>query len=379
MTHPVCRGRVVEREPIMRVPHPFLLIALLVAGCSGREATSDVALASDRATNPVQVLPIMDIALEAHPEIEARGIFDAALSGTGTLALAGKSGVWILDTLGSVLHQSGRSGDGPGEFRGAVWVEQCEPGKFFVWDVLRSKVVVLDTKGALVREFQVPAVTQRMSCDGFHTIAVMMPSRVPNGPPKPGESLWARIDLINTMGDSIGSIGEVPAGENRTLGRQTSFAVGNGRVLFGTAETGTVVSRDVEGKNQLLHHLPDSPRVPSQQQFEAAIDRLMAAVGTSPADDQIRESLRSTGLPAQLPAFRSLHLAPDSILWAVTSAYGDGLTSLSGVHLATGRVESLMLGEEIDVFQVGRDMLLGRIGSERRAPRLVLYKLVRPK
>ena len=66
----------------------------------------------------------------------------------------------FLDARGKVVHTTGRRGQGPGEFMGSIFINQCAGDSLFAWDSRTNRVSVFTASGSFVR--QIPAFAARV-------------------------------------------------------------------------------------------------------------------------------------------------------------------------------------------------------------------------
>ncbi|MEO5825686.1 MAG: hypothetical protein ABIR59_07355 [Gemmatimonadales bacterium] len=302
------------------------------------------------------------------------GINDATrLSGGSTAIADGAEGaIKVIDAGGTLIRTIGRRGEGPGEFGSLEWIEQCLPDTLFVWDRVLHRVTVFDSSGRTIRQFTPPGSPIRMACNSVGQVVVMMrPVMEPNQ--SVDAQLFASTVVINAFGDSIGSIGMIQAGQNRPLGTMSGFGVLPGVAIVGTAASSILSFHSFIGDTIRVLSLPTQRRVATLRHYRAAIERLMSAVGPSPADDQIRRTLLAVPMPDSLPMFRGLFVTSTGFAWVVTSSYGDGYTDIVGVRLDGPETYAIRLPIEIEVFEIGADFILGRTADEGGGSKLAGY------
>ncbi|MGH8570039.1 MAG: hypothetical protein ACREXU_19035, partial [Gammaproteobacteria bacterium] len=266
-----------------------------------------------------------------------------------------------------------------GEFRAPGWLDRCGGDSVFVWDPSQgNRISVIDPFGAVVRQYRAPGMPSLMSCSGQGMFAVvMLPSRLtrpdPTGrsPPYTG-ALW----LVNARGDTVRSLGEIAIGENRPLGRLARIAMANDRLYVGTAESAFVDVYRLDGRRLGSLGISVEARSASRGNYERAIDRML--VGWSPNDrDRVRNYLLSIPMPARLPPYSDLFANPEGELWAVISAPGDSVTRLRAIAPDGRILGDVQLPPETEVFEVGRDYILGAYSTEEGQQRVAMYRLRR--
>ena len=130
----------------------------------------------------------------------------------------------FLDARGKVVHTTGRRGQGPGEFMGSIFINQCAGDSLFAWDSRTNRVSVFTASGSFVR--QIPAFAARVTCSRAGVIAMLL------RPSAPAQS----------------SRGTVPWGENRLFGASTSIALRGDELYVGTGRAPAIEVYDSGGR-----------------------------------------------------------------------------------------------------------------------------------
>ncbi len=353
----------------------FTLISAAAYGCGAdsRQADSTV----DNLGIQVSAEPTVAVTA-ADDSLGLIDISDATRLSDGSIAIADAFGdaVRVIGRDGRLIRTIGRSGEGPGEFRSPGWIAQCTPDTLFVWDRLRSVMSVFTPEGDLDRSFSLSDQPFLLSCgDGLIAYLARLDASTSTG--NDGSLLRSRSMLVNSAGDSVGSLGLLQAGQARTLGLMTVIAVSGAGVVIGTADSShlSIVNR-TDGTVRKLP-VPVVRKPATEALFEAAIDRQMDLVARSTRDELIRRMLRAPGAPDLLPAYRGLAVDPHGLGWLTITPYGTGATEILIVDLASGRVQLVKLPHDLDVLEVGGDYLLARYADDTGTRHLVVYSVSR--
>lgn len=141
----------------MRARHRFAGLMLCLLGCGPSPDAAD-------SPTPPAVLAAMPV-LEQRPfslaeeDIANTHYFPAAVSARGEVAYRATDNEGplfrIVDSTGRRLHAFGRSGNGPGEFRGALQM-QVRGDSLYIWDNRRMTMLYYTMEGKAIGEVQAP-------------------------------------------------------------------------------------------------------------------------------------------------------------------------------------------------------------------------------
>lgn len=149
----------------------------------------------------------------------------------------------FLDARGKVVHTTGRRGQGPGEFMGGIFINQCAGDSLFAWDSRTNRVSVFTASGSFVR--QIPAFAARVTCSRAGVIAMLLRPSAPAQSSRGTGGMMSSIKLLNLAGDSVGGVAQVPWGENRLFGASTSIALRGDELYVGTGRAPAIDRRPV--------------------------------------------------------------------------------------------------------------------------------------
>ena len=349
-------------------------VLVLTTACGGRTAEAPPARWVADATPTTDIPgsgPSGEVWLE-RPVAAAR-----LASGEIAVADAGAKSVLFFDTHGQLLRRAGREGGGPGEYRNLLWLGQCQRDSLFAWDPARSRIVVLDTAGTVVRHFAVPMVWA-VACNRTGRVVLV-------GQPNPGSTATVNgtpyasvgVSLLAPTGAGLDTIMHMPLFDARfipqppPLGAVATVALTAERIYVGTPDTNSVSVYTSAGQLEGTVLVHTSRRPATERHFEAAIE---AIVDAAPPD--WRTSLRQQihGMvqkPEWLPFYGSLFADSLERVWAQTSFPGDSATVLGAVGDA-GAAE-IVVSRPLTVFEVGTNYVLGTYAAPDGTPHVALY------
>jgi hypothetical protein len=288
----------------------------------------------------------------------------------------------FVDPKGKLLRTVGRQGQGPGEFMGGIFINQCAADSLFVWDSRTNRVSVFTASGSFVR--QIPAFATRVTCSRAGVIAMLLrPSA-----PAPGRGstggMMSSIRLLNLAGNSVGGVGQVPWGENRLFGASTSIALRGSQLYVGTGREPAIDVYDRGGRLLRRITFPHRPVRVSTSAHERAVEGLLAVMKRSgnPNIAQQRATLLAQPVPEVFPPYREIAVAANGVIWLLTTQLSDSVAHLKGVR-DDGSVVSeadLPIGDDVRLLEVGDDYVLltyvtyegiMKVGAFRLRPRSV--------
>jgi hypothetical protein len=297
--------------------------------------------------------------------------------------VVGDLGAWALREFspqGRVVKRFGRKGKGPGEIEYLFYMFRC--GDSLVTKDLQGLVSVFNLNGTFVRAFQLKTTPYRMACNARMRFAVMgweannaIKSEVNRSP----ADYWlARADTnVETQ------LGKMPGAERigqrpLPLGRDPRVAIGLTTAYVALADSLEVRRFDLEGR-PLAPMLDRIPRVAATQaDLDAEREREIAALGER-ARAAITRDYAVVPLARFLPATRELVVDRDDNLWVQHFPRAASPTVRWTVFSPQGQVRATIeLPRVFDVYEVGRDYILGRyIDPNESVPEVRMYRLNR--
>lgn len=362
------------------IPTYLALVAGLGCSADGTGGGSERREASAVAALSVDSVPFVNIAATAE---DGSARFLLAAGGTrlssGVIVVSDlyDAVVRFFDGSGRLVRAVGRRGSGPGEFRSPSWVGQCAADSIFVWDPMLGRVTVLDSAGTFARQYRLPARPATIHCSRRGTFAIHLMPRELRRPDPAGKSpLYAApLWLMNTRGDTTGSLGVVPLGENRPLGKVTRIALADDRIYVGTADSALVDVYGLDGRRLAALPIGVAPRAPTRRDYERTIDRMVAGMSDRAYRESLKRELLEIPMPDRLPPYTDLFTGPDGALWAVISGPGEDATRLRAIAADGRPLGEARLPVPARVLEVGQDYILGVYEAESGEQHVAAFRL----
>ena len=326
----------------------------------------------------VDPAPVLDIAGTSDNGDVAFGTANWATrlpDGGVVVADAAAPGLRFFDARGRFVRQAGREGAGPSEFRTVTWVGRCGHGRVYAWDWIQRRLVQFDSSGAYRKTIVVTAtpVPYTTACSPSGVFAFL---GIPQRREMKGSDAGSTATVVSgasplVIADSSGTarltLGDYPVGElvagagaegMRPLGRWTSIALGSDRFYVGTAESPSVDVFDLTGRRVVRFAVPVTPRAPTKEMQEAAINDLALAVPRR-FRDVAKAQMQNVPLPERLPPYRQIVVDPLGIVWVVVTESGDPETRLLAFDRSGRTIGVAVVPDGMRVFEVGHDYILG--------------------
>ena len=366
----------------MELPFPVRLRTLTVlAAAAGVTASAQAQPATRLDVDPRPFIEVGGDGTGADPLLES--VLSATRTAQGLVVGESRTGVLLfLDAKGKLVRTAGRPGQGPGEFMGGIFVRQCSGDSLFTWDSRTQRIAVFSASGTYVR--QVPALGTQFACSRAGSMAILLrPSAAAAQGRGTTAGLFASIKLINAAGDSVGTVASVPFGENRLFGAATSIAMRGNELYVGTGREPAIDVYDQRGNAVRRIAFPHVPvRVTPAAQIRA-VDGLLSAMKAAGAlqdPERQRAALLARPVPEEFPPYREVAVAPNGLVWLLTSQMIDTVAHLKAVR-ADGTIATdvdLPIGDTARLLEAGDDYLLltsvtsdgvMRVGAFRVRPR----------
>lgn len=367
----------------MLKPSSLLTTALLaVWSCAGKPGTAGTGIAATATGSlSISATPIQTIAPSDSEGIPVFGnIADATRLSSGMVVVVDRriESVTFVDTNGVVAWQSGRTGDGPGEFRFIRGIGQCAPDTLFVWDHMNGRMNVLGPDGAFLSAYRPQGDPVDRYCASSRQYLVWTKYVNVGNPSTDSPPIRAVAVLLSATGDSVGSLGEIQAGQDWPLGAITQLAVTDAGVYIGTADTAVVSLYGWFGQRLRSVEVGNAHLTATAVEYDAALTSLISTVpGTAEQAASMREfMLKRFPMPKYLPAYRAIFTNGNGALFVVTSPLGDGVTELQVFDQSGANIGEVHIPVDLEVFEIGTDYLLGMSEDAAGEQRLVLYSLL---
>jgi hypothetical protein len=185
----------------------------------------------------------------------------------------------------------------------------------------------------------------------------------------------APLVLADARGDTVRSLGKIPLGEDRPLGRVTQFVVADDRLYVGTADSDYVDAYTLHGTRAAVLWVGVAARTPTPRNYDRAIERLVSGLSARADREAATRYLRKIPMPARLPAYTALFADPEGVLWVQTSAPGDSVTRLRALSPEGGLLGDVEVTAEMNILEIGRTYILGAYRTAAGEAHLAVYRV----
>lgn len=304
------------------------------------------------------------------------------------------------DSAGRHVRSVGREGQGPREF-GAISGLVFLRDTILVWDSRNTRLARVTAGGEFIgtTPFEHPegeSISRYRPVGAWSDSALLM-ARSRFAIPAPGDAgpVWdaAPNRVYGLDGHPRDSVGRSGQQQYRSPGRdmrnsfftlRTSNAIRDGRLYTGTGEAWEIEVLGAGGRHERLIRL-DRDREPlTEADHGAIVDRIMSML---PADvppeaaAEGRRQLEEAWIPASKPAYGALVVDSEGYLWASEfrhlREYGLPGARRWTVIDPNGRWLGDLTLPDMEVFEIGRDWILGWRRDELGVERVVIHGLDR--
>ena len=242
---------------------------------------------------------------------------------------------------GEHLANTGRVGEGPGEFQGLAWIGDCGGDSIFVSDNVLYRVSVYSPALDHLRTFRLERTTDRLvtgiQCAGSGLLAISQladPELSSSGPlPTIGETYRSMFEvaLFEPDGSFRHSIGPFPGGERYRSpgalpdryndlpllwGRHPVLGAAEWGFVLGTNEAWSLVRYDVDGDAVNTLRLAESPVAVSDSHRAAYVQRrVQRSEGAGRPTAPTRSYWEEYPYPTHFPAYSKVVALPDGSVW----------------------------------------------------------------
>ncbi len=359
----------------------FAAVLFILCACSG-EPRSIPAGGGATATGSLSIsaTPIQTIApLDSEGVALFGSIADATRLSSGVIAVVDRAfeRVIFVDPAGGLVGRSGRSGEGPGEFRSIRGIGQCAPDTLFVWDPMNGRMSLLGPDGAFLSAFRPLGDPVDRYCAGSRRFLAWTRYASVGNPSADSPPIRAVAVLLSARGDSVGGLGEIQAGQNWPLGAITQFAVTDAGIYVGTADTAVVSLYSKSAQWIRAVDVGDARRATTATEYDAAIADLVATLpGTAEQVAGMTAFMHKRfPMPKYLPAYRALFSNGDGDLFVITSPVGAGVTEIHVFDKAGISLGEFRISGDLEIYEIGAAYLLGMVKNPVGEQRLVVYAL----
>jgi hypothetical protein len=355
------------------------VVAAVVAGLIADEPQ---ALGAQVATWTIAPNPSVRIGVSDDPDALLAAPVGATRLANGNVVV-GDGGDWALREFspqGKLVRRYGRKGKGPGEISYLYPLMRC--GDSLVTnDIGESRLSVFDASGGFSRAFRIKTPIYRVGCNARMQFIVMGWETRPTMTAGLHRPLYPYL-LARADSSSPIVLGELPGAARfgprpYPLGPQPRIAVGPTRAYVALADRFEVRVFDLNGAA-----LPSlTARVPQVEATQADLDaereREIAMLGET-ARKRVERDYATMPLAKYLPATRDLIVDADANLWVQHYPRASFPTVSWTIFSIDGKVRAtISLPAELEVFEVGRDYVLGRyVDPNEAVPEVRLYRLL---
>jgi hypothetical protein len=322
----------------------------------------------------------------AHQLYRARGA--ARLSDGRIVVLnAGTSELRFFDANGAHIRSVGRKGDGPGEFRLPFPLLHLAFDTLAVWDSRPQRVTIFSPGGEMVRAFVLDQPGVNAELIGIFTDGSLVKADWRLNVPESGfEILPAVLTRYSSTGAIMDSLGTYPWREigvvdpvafalaSRTFAPRTSTALHGDRFWIGTGAEPTIEVRDQRG--QLIRLV----RWNAGDRSVGPDDALTDFEARNPnATPEARRRFTTLPVMDRYPAHSRMVADADGNLWvqAYRRPRDTGPSRWLIFDVEGALIARADLPHRLEVFEIGRDYVLGVHPNEEDVERIVLHALRR--
>lgn len=359
-----------------------------------------LALASSAEAQRWMVDPTPALTLGANP-VDTNVLF-AVVEGATRLPdgriVVGDRGAFALHVFspaGAPLRRFGRKGSGPGEIEYLKSFLRCGDS-LVTQDIEGNRVSVFSLDGAYRRSFrfgspQLASPPYRSACnaDGvFAHYGWEERGDMKAGAYRPSVPFWisaADSAVRKVIGAFPGSerYGLVVGGQFRgtrplPLGKQSVVAVGSRRIYIGTADRYEILAFDLDGNPVDTIRKAVASLETTRADIENAKEKELASNEES-WHASIERDYASMPFPKTVPAYTSLVVDSEDHLWVQEFPRVRSSQVRWSVFGPSGApVAEISLPADLEVYEVGRDYVLGRfLNAEESIPQVRMYRLRR--
>lgn len=369
-------------------------LLLLLIGC--REAGSSVArttvtdsagitiVENHAAATPavaswiVDSVPTLAIGREDGPDsYRFDGIDDVTRRPDSTIIVADASGsIRFFDQNGEFLHEVGRRGDGPGEYRVINMLKRVRGDSLLVWDFPAHRITLLSAGGQLGRTEQGP-VTEGFfyGLDVFANGSLLGTYDPPPTGARPANGVlevttaMVRFSPASGAMDTLAQIttgsSYISGGEHFTITsipfHAEALGVAVGRAAYqGNSTRFEIGHFDPDGRLNRLIRLDRAPTPLEPSIRDSYIARQFARARTSADSERVRAVYSGMPFPRTLPAYGALGVDADSNLWVSSYITSDSLPTRWTIFEPEGRLlAETVTPARFRVSEIGSNDIIG--------------------
>lgn len=296
----------------------------------------------------------------------------------------------VFDAQGKFLRQAARKGKGPGEVEYLLYVKRCG-NALYLGDVEAQRVQEFSFDFAVKRAFRFADQTYRLDCNSAGRFVHMgwEPSKSMRGGVYRAKTRFWITGADTTRGitfDSLpGSERFGVTGENGrmlgsgplVLGRETRVTIGPQSVFVSTADSMTLLVYGLDGEAKPSWRAPYQPTPTTDADIDEEIERQVASHGED-ARKRMEKELRAMPRPKNLPATRDILVDETGLVWVQSYPSAKQPRVKWTVFNPSGTVAArVSLPANLEVFEIGKDYVLGQLPDDDGVPEIQLYTISR--
>jgi hypothetical protein len=351
----------------------------------------------------VSAEPVMDVGVaDGDPDQQFSRVSHALRLSDGTLLVAdGQANeIRAFDAQGRFLRRMGRSGGGPGEFRGLETLHLLPGDTVAAYDYQGPRVSFFAPSGTFVRSVTLQPLDGKIPPRplGFLADGRMVVTQLYNPEFEPSTRVsrdTVSLAVYSAAGAQAASLGRVPGSESVTItggsgantmmmretppfGLATAFAVRGTGLLVGDPARYELVERRADGTVARLIRRAGEREAVTQADRDAVMERRREGL-TDPRFRQLQEQLiKNITFPEHKPYFTALGVDPAGNAWVRRNDDPDAET-LWDVFDAEGRLlGTVTTPAGLRVTQIGQDFIVGTWSDELEVPHVRVYRLEKP-
>ena len=301
----------------------------------------------------------------------------------------------VFSPTGALLRRFGRKGSGPGEIEYLKSFLRCGDS-LVTQDIEGNRVSIFSLDGTYRRSFrfgspQLASPPYHSACNAggiFAHYGWEERGDMKAGAYRPSVPFWisaADSAVMKIIGSFPGSerYGLVVGGQFRgtrplPLGKQSDVAVGTNRIYIGTADRYEILAFDLEGNPIDTIRKAVASLETTRADIENAKEKELASNEES-WRASIERDYAAMPFPRTVPAYTSLVVDREDHLWVQDFPRVRSPQVRWSVFSASGApVAEVLLPADLEVYEVGRDYVLGRfLNAEESIPQVRMYRLRR--
>ena len=315
--------------------HGILRLALTAVTCVGC-ISDDVPIRgssafSQIASGPVALLDSVPFVKLGRDHVAFHLVSDGKFMPDGRVAIAHGSSqsVLMFDTSGVLVQELGRSGEGPGEFKGINTIHPLGRDTLAIWDIMLRRITVFPGPGAPITvdlgtapdpsglRASAPYAPYRMHAVSRDQILVVHLNEVGDARKHEREKLFAALSTWD--GEYTAHVGrffgtEWYHGVPLPLGPRGYVAASQGVVYIGDGVLPRVSVYDTSAQAEIGLELPVSAKSLSDGEWSHVLDAFLSGVNPS-VRRSVEQILADAPRPERAPSYTALRSTSDGRLW----------------------------------------------------------------